>query len=55
MALLLTLLTSLGMRLLTAAALEDFLLFVAKKVASHTDTKADDELVAIIEKHLGKS
>jgi hypothetical protein len=42
------------MKLLTAAALEDFLIFVAAKVAAHTDTKADDELVAMIKKHLGK-
>lgn len=54
MALLLSVLTSIGMKLLTAAALEDFLVFVAEKVAAHTDTKADDELVAMIKKHLGK-
>jgi hypothetical protein len=54
MALLLSLLANIGMKLLTAAALEDFLVFVAEKVAAHTDTKADDDLVNIIKKHLGK-
>lgn len=54
MALLLSVLTNIGMKLLTAAALEEFLIFVASKVADHTDTKADDELVNLIKKHLGK-
>ena len=54
MALLLQLLATLGMKLLTAAALEDFLVFVAQKVADHTESKADDELVTLIKKHLEK-
>jgi hypothetical protein len=47
-------LLGMAMKLLTSAALEELLVFVARKAAAHTETKADDELVAIIEKHLGR-
>ena len=45
-------LLSIGVKLLTSAALEDCILYVAKEVVKRTDTKADDAFVALVEKHL---
>ncbi len=45
---------SLVMRLVTAQAVEDLVLFLLKKLAANTASVADDELVAIVEKHLKK-
>jgi len=47
-------LLALGMKLLTAAALEDLLLFVSTKVVEHTDTVVDDEFLDLVKKHLNK-
>jgi hypothetical protein len=45
-------LLSIGVKLLTSRALEDFILFVAKEIVKRTDTKADDEFIALVEKHI---
>ena len=45
-------LTGIVLRMVTASALEDLLIWCAKNLAKATDSKVDDELVEIIEKHV---
>lgn len=45
-------LTTMLVKLLAESALEDLLLFALKKMSESTKTAVDDELVAIVEKHL---
>lgn len=52
MDLLIKTLLGIGVKLLTSSAIEEFLLFVAKETVKRTDTKIDDDFVALIEKHL---
>lgn len=52
---LLKVIASLVMKLVTAQAIEDLVLFLLKKLAASTESKADDELLIIVEKHLKKA
>lgn len=52
MNLVLKLLISIGTKLLTEKVLTELFIFGAKQLAASTKTKADDELVKIIDKHL---
>ncbi len=49
------LLMSILVKLLAESALEDLLLFLLKKLSESTKTQVDDELLAICQKHLGRS
>lgn len=49
------LLMSLLVKLLAESALEDLLVFLLKKLSESTKTQVDDELLAIVQKHLGRS
>lgn len=48
-------LLALGVKLLTSSAIEDFLVFVASETVKRTDTKVDDDFLALVKKHLGKA
>ena len=45
-------LVSIGTKLLTEALLEELIIFTLEKLSKSTKSKADDELVSIIKKHL---
>lgn len=49
------LLMSLLVKLLAESALEDLLVFLLKKLSESTKTQVDDELLAIVQKHLGRA
>lgn len=46
------LISSVALKLLTSEALQDLLIWSVEKLASSTKTHVDDELVAMIKKHL---
>lgn len=52
MSAILKVLVTLGTKLLAEAALTELFIFMAQKLAESTKTKADDQLVEIIKKHL---
>lgn len=43
---------SMGMKLVAEEALEDLIIWAMEKLAASTKTKVDDELAAIVKKHL---
>lgn len=47
-------LMNLGISLMSEALIEELLLWSLSKLAKHTKTKVDDELLAMAKKHLGK-
>lgn len=52
MNILIPILTKIAMGFLTQKAIEDLIVFILKKGAAATDYTWDDELAALIEKHL---
>jgi hypothetical protein len=52
MATLISILTGIGLKLLSSAVIEPALLVAVRHLAKQTDSTVDDELVAIIEKNL---
>lgn len=51
---LLKMLTGMAMKLLSEKLLEELLLWCLKKLAESTKTKVDNELLAMVEKHLAE-
>jgi hypothetical protein len=45
-------LASMGMKLMAKEFMDDFILFVLQKAVKLTESKADDELVEMVSKHL---
>ena len=45
-------LVSIGTKLLTEALIEELVVFTLDKISKSTKSKADDELVAMVKKHL---
>lgn len=47
-------LVAMGLKMVTAEAMEEIVLWILGKLVAHTESKADDELLALVKKHLQK-